>query len=413
MICFGCYITFPPNIEINISGKFCIQLFGLKIGNCPPDQDKSGTDHTGKDDPPHSTGSDPTQSETKTESCTSTITRTYESVFCTVTGTAKDNTAPCSTQAYSVVTGCTVEASQVTTTTTATAEPDYYYCRPGSCGQGSCAQKEASAPDSTVAGDITKRGSAEEGDWKDPGDYTSHAAFVSEGVYEKSDEFSVKELVPLPTDTDEEIDMTTSTVVRFKDKVVSLAVQGLYGCTSVLVVSERGAWACHIWEINFRLSLSAFEENALEFIRTGLPPHNSQYREHQYGLKDLRGRPGHPQDMGVIFGNDDKDVPNTRVYIMAPRSRVWVQNKKDATGAIVALVNMAGVPMSDVSMKNIIPILSPFCSGVVVGYRLCQSETETGASKGLWAIHFSIAYWLIMILSFFRLRLITQIQMRA
>ena len=50
-------------------------------------------------------------------------------------------------------------------------------------------------------------------------------------------------IVPLPLDG-----TTSSEQVIFEGKPVSLAIPHLIGCTSIIVVSKKGAWANHIWE---------------------------------------------------------------------------------------------------------------------------------------------------------------------
>lgn len=41
---------------------------------------------------------------------------------------------------------------------------------------------------------------------------------------------------------------TSSRVRAFEQDSFSMGVQGLVGCTSVIVVSRRGVWMSHIWE---------------------------------------------------------------------------------------------------------------------------------------------------------------------
>lgn len=103
VICAGCpfpaAIIIPP-IEGGGGGGgggsgFCFQLFSLKIGSCPQDDnDNSGGDDDGSkptdtpktDKPSETTGETPTSTE-QASACTISVTATFESVFCTVTAT--------------------------------------------------------------------------------------------------------------------------------------------------------------------------------------------------------------------------------------------------------------------------------------------------------------------------------------
>ncbi|KAI1857971.1 hypothetical protein JX265_011001 [Neoarthrinium moseri] len=352
-ICFGCYTTFPPNIQIDVSGSFCIQLFGTKIGNCPKDGEGSGSNPSEPSDP-SSPDPEPTEPKTEKESCTETLTATYESIFCTVVGTAQQVPTACSTQAYSVVTGCTITASTTSTTTTVTAEPSHLYCSPGSCGTGECHTKRSMNVHDSQAS-VAKRGDPDEGDWVDRSDYSDQTLFVAGEVYEAYTNFvqTDNNIVPIPKNTDIEPGMTTSQVVQFNDKVVSLSVQGLYGCTSVVVVSQRGAWASHIWEApTFTGSIDNFRARGLDYITRGLHDDNPQFSQHKYGLKNLRGNGDLPGNLGKIFGVDNDDIPGTRAYILAPRPRVWAQTIRDEQGKIVDLVNIMGKHISDQGIQD-------------------------------------------------------------
>ncbi|KAI0134711.1 hypothetical protein BJ170DRAFT_213377 [Xylariales sp. AK1849] len=283
-ICFGCYITFPPNIEIQVP-EFCIQLFGLKIGNCPKDDGN----------PTQNPTQNPT--ETPTESCSTTITATYESVFCVVTDSAQAPNTPCSTQAYSLVTGCTVAAS-MTTTTTIIKPTTPLLCSPDTCGGGSC-HIARSLPgvetDHVGKHGNAKRGQPDEGDWVDDDDYTSHDKFVAGEVYEAYNEAYLEtndHVVKFPAATDPDAMMTTSETIQFGTEVASIMVQGLYGCTSVAVVSQRGAWVSHIWEPSFTDAL--FQTKGMDYILNGLTSDSPQYQQHMYGLTNLRATPQPP-----------------------------------------------------------------------------------------------------------------------
>lgn len=63
-------------------------------------------------------------------------------------------------------------------------------------------------------------------------------------------------IVPLPRDGS-----TSSKRILFSDLPVSLSIPHLTGCTSIIVVSKRGAWANHVWEEPAFKPFEAFDEN--------------------------------------------------------------------------------------------------------------------------------------------------------
>ncbi|KAK1982717.1 hypothetical protein LZ30DRAFT_589960 [Colletotrichum cereale] len=135
---------------------------------------------------------------------------------------------------------------------------------------------------------------------------------------------------PKPLDIvvpDERVDdyyMTTSSWVAFKDNVEAIGLRGMHGCTSVIFVSQRGAWVSHMWEVNFtdRVSEDEFEFRVLREPKKGYRKGNWKQQYHEYGWSELGF---HPElgDPGVIFGNKDDDYyeADLRVFIMTPRPR--------------------------------------------------------------------------------------------
>lgn len=86
------------------------------------------------------------------------------------------------------------------------------------------------------------------------------------------------QIVPLPLDG-----KTSSRMVGFFDVPVSLAVPHLVGCTSIIVISNKGAWANHIWELptftpEFRTEDDEGEPLAETlYLRPGAPDEDSNY----------------------------------------------------------------------------------------------------------------------------------------
>ncbi|KAK6077031.1 hypothetical protein SCUP515_05214 [Seiridium cupressi] len=154
----------------------------------------------------------------------------------------------------------------------------------------------------------------------------------------------------------------TSKVIRFQDQPVSLAVQGLYGCTAVVAVSKRGAWASHIFETPlfrpYHSSEQVLDENGkvvidpvtqmakqrlvwrnpttnvwqpdlprvvqLAKFRTGvlneIRESSSPYGDHKYGLNECRN--SHIEAAIDADGHIFDDGLDTEVFIFAPYEAV-------------------------------------------------------------------------------------------
>ncbi|KAK1846933.1 hypothetical protein CCHR01_10448 [Colletotrichum chrysophilum] len=323
-ICFGCYLSFPPNIAISVP-EFCIQLFGLNIGSCPPSSDTDGKDGDNNEDQK----SDSQSSTTSTSSsCTTTITATHESVFCSVTKESPTDGSPtktlgCSTAAFTTVTGCSGQNS-ATTSTSELSTPTEWLCNPSTCGDAVCAASKKRSRE-LAPRELQERGDPEQGVWPDPSDYEGNQdAFMAGETWEivqMQPPYDAKE-VKLTTFKHGD-HVTSHNWVSFDDKVAALSVHGLYGCTSVVVLSQRGAWASHIWEKAFTSHIeNDFTLRAIRDLHSGVGSTNilTEYRE--WGMDDLKDKPD-AGNRGIIFGDGtpaDSNLP-IQVFIFTPRER--------------------------------------------------------------------------------------------
>ncbi|TGJ78192.1 hypothetical protein E0Z10_g10570 [Xylaria hypoxylon] len=259
------------------------------------------------------------------------VTVTWESVFCTVT--ASSSAGPnqrrdegCSTQVFSTITACSATASTFTSTTTVSpAQPTQRGCSPKTCGATCNAKRDLlkrAVPRSTEPGVCQ---------WAGPENYEHPKDFMaSEGNlgFSNAPGTENSKIVPLPLDG-----KTSSEVIGFFDKPVSLAIPHLIGCTSIIVVSQKGAWASHIWEqpvfrpeeeedeetgqITYALpgtedftpdfpgaqQLAFFQQEALAKLHN---TYNPVTPEHQFGLDQLQNS-GTPEDeswQGHLFDSD-------------------------------------------------------------------------------------------------------------
>ncbi|KAH0432063.1 hypothetical protein CcaCcLH18_06718 [Colletotrichum camelliae] len=324
LICFGCYLSFPPNIAISVP-EFCIQLFGLNIGSCPPSSDTDGKDGDNDEDQK----SDSQSSTTSTSSsCTTTITATHESVFCSVTKESptdgsQPKTLGCSTAAFTIVTGCSGQNS-ATTSTSELSTPTEWLCNPSTCGDTDCAALKKKSHELPPR-ELQERGDPEQGVWPDPSDYAYNqdAFMIGEAweIIKMQPPYDAKEVKLTKGEHGDHV--TSHNWISFDDKVGALVVYGLYGCTSVVVLSQRGAWASHIWEKVFTSHIeNDFTLRAIKELHTGVGTNDKLTEYREWGIDDLRDKPD-AGDRGIIFGDGtpaDNDLP-IQVFIFTPRER--------------------------------------------------------------------------------------------
>lgn len=204
----------------------------------------------------------------------------------------------------------------------AKAEYPDLLCTLSTCGGNPCPKKQERSLDNSTL-NLLRRGDPEEGQWRDPSDYGSRAAFITGEIRDATDPLRANgRIVRLPTD----VETTTSNYVVFGDMVTSLSVKGLFGCTSIIVISRRGAWASHIWESAFN-SDHAFQEMGIRKVHKGDGVNNVL---HPFGIDDLRNQKN-VGDRGLIFGDktDPKDNPDLHVFIVTPRQRVKDMTETD------------------------------------------------------------------------------------
>ncbi|KAJ0358807.1 hypothetical protein COL154_008847 [Colletotrichum chrysophilum] len=237
-------------------------------------------------------------------------------------------------------------------------------CRPGKCGGSggsSCPrpQKRTAAEEILLAHrslELAKRGLPGHGFWYDPDeDYTpeNRAEFLPEQVNQIGEWHAIKDEIGLDIrggympeyvshgDADvvgEEMGGTmTSSYIRFGKDVGAIALEGLYGCTSIVIVSQRGAWVSHIWEEQLGDEKSwALLRGKLGPLRKGYhdkAPHDWEYSARDfmmYGLEDMIMKPDLGPE-GVLFGdmNENGDDPDqktpqdisVRAFIFNPKQR--------------------------------------------------------------------------------------------
>jgi len=156
----------------------------------------------------------------------------------------------------------------------------------------------------------------------------------------------------------------TYNYVVFGNKVQTLAVKGLFGCTSVFVMSRKGAWMSHFWQG------PSFLFNAPDsqgFYTDVLGPLDEGYQPRQrflnmYTLRDLRNN-DNIGALGHIF--DDSNMP--QIWILAPMYLNPDGSDPAVTGSPPSLAFPDHIERMKAVLKDIFPsIAGPTSAGIHV-----------------------------------------------
>jgi hypothetical protein len=73
--------------------------------------------------------------------------------------------------------------------------------------------------------------------------------------------------------------ISSSQFTAFDEAEHNIFVKGLEGCTSVIVVSRKGAWASHFWERpSFTSGDAKFQSDVIGFLRSDLGGHAASFQ---------------------------------------------------------------------------------------------------------------------------------------
>lgn len=231
----------------------------------------------------------------------------------------------------------TTQSGESTTSTT-TIEPGPY-CGLDSCGSGTtCATKQGDTAlikqvDETFPPRLSQ---PEANTWVEPANYGGdECRFMRGGKLSLANYIEVLFVrvltivtetclasVNAPTTVDLwDIEVTSYNFVAFDDKVQTLALSGLYGCTAVIVVSRKGAWMGHFWEwpefVTEHADSIKFEAQVIDVMESGLPGLDKLQYRNQYAIGDLRNKDDKEKKLGHMFD----DVNQPWAIVVAPRQR--------------------------------------------------------------------------------------------
>ncbi|OTA62911.1 hypothetical protein K449DRAFT_433832 [Hypoxylon sp. EC38] len=126
---------------------------------------------------------------------------------------------------------------------------------------------------------------------------------------------------------------TTSRYIPFESVAGSIAISGLYGCSSLIAVSKRGAWVNHMWEIpsfladpniipppTKEMQVETFNQTVIAAI------HHGNSEDNVFGLEDVASKDPKPEEPMSNLLSPDADP---HVFLFTPYAREtvpWVPN---------------------------------------------------------------------------------------
>jgi len=211
-------------------------------------------------------------------------------------------------------------------------EMPQYICSQKGCSDRpeSCAvQVEGPIPPPDASKEVDKRGDPDFGDWVEPWDEPfASAADPRDEWMARWDQHKYIVPLQLPPRDDPELpqtEMVTSKTIVFEDDVASIGVEGMFGCTTIVAVSKRGAWVGHIFESH--MIGNNYDNFANDKVEIAYSPWNDDkhLKYHRYGLAQLYDGGGDkpaPEPLNYMFGKTDSDYDaDVHVFIVMPRPK--------------------------------------------------------------------------------------------
>ncbi|PIA80032.1 hypothetical protein CB0940_12115 [Cercospora beticola] len=351
------HIQFP---KLPVFRVDCFRIFGIRIwGDCgspktvkedpdDPDDGKNPPPNPKPTNDPNSTAKPTSEAQSSSESrsessCTASMV-TNTAVTCVPTTSGTRTSFSCSTS-MSAFSGCTVTGTATTTTKSATPTPSWEssFCDADGACSGECPASEAPKSKKRQLSEAPKNQKRAWGEFADfdkaMGNSWNRAAVRVRHRVSNGMTLNGIDGKPMPArsvhkrwkwppldpskPTREDVrfwlrarhaaaengervapyGVSSADWVPFNDEYVDIAVQGLYGCTSIIIVSKRGAWMSHIFEL---------PTMTLEDFWTDLDP-AIFYGDGRYlqGLNDL-SKPG------SIFDPATRADDDFKIFIFTP-----------------------------------------------------------------------------------------------
>lgn len=353
VICFGCVPKVElPKIEIK-TPQFCIRIFGLKIGNCPPDSEKKPGGGGGGGDKPPEDDPEPTKSAESKSKETTTATSTTSTSSCTATttisphcdqhcfvspvsttGSSTSFTTACNTATCRPTVVCSTTVDKTTTTTTftthsATPTSVEEFCGDPDSSCVNCAGKPDGGkalaarqipyiewnpqPDPELL--ENPRGLTHPDTW--PGGKQDWFNRMFQYVFHYCDGLTAPRL--LDDETIQSVGYSTMHHDVFADKALAGSTGPFWGCSGLLIITKRGIYTSHLWEVpNFiygsmnsaQINVTTeFQKGVLDFLEGGSDDQNIRY----LGVNQLKRET-------PIFDNLEQDTLKV-IIIMSSATR--------------------------------------------------------------------------------------------
>lgn len=129
-------------------------------------------------------------------------------------------------------------------------------------------------------------------------------------------------------------DLSTGISAPFLNKAFTMSLRGLYGCTSLIVLSHQGVYISHFWEDPSFLNDNNFQKQVIDVLENGYFSSHYKVSYALVPLKPLIG-PG-----GIL---DSTTSPNFFVFAPKDRLGMWNQALNHQIGSPVS--NPAEVPL--------------------------------------------------------------------
>lgn len=110
--------------------------------------------------------------------------------------------------------------------------------------------------------------------------------------------------------------ISSSRFTDFDEAEHNIYVEALTGCTSVIVVSRKGAWMSHLWEGPSFILPQNFQPDVLDYLRINLGAHAAAFSDNAKAFimtpapENLNLRNNNGQRTDLINGNNPQKYPD-------------------------------------------------------------------------------------------------------
>ncbi|KAI1384277.1 uncharacterized protein F4822DRAFT_434215 [Hypoxylon trugodes] len=229
-------------------------------------------------------------STTSAASCIKTI--TLSTSWYTDSTTKTSDVKTITTTVCATITGCSVKGTTATTTTsTATTSSGTGWVCDFSCAAGGCAASKRAADPTSTPEPIANSQNLGKRNLKPTGKISNIDQYIISTLSSSGAEGLAWNK-----------GIAVSKYYQFLNKAFVKYVAGVTGCTSIIVISEKGAWISH-------------------FMETGFMPDDGRKTDRDQldaAVKDGNSNYERPADLAVENGDLNKDSQSVQIYVSGP-----------------------------------------------------------------------------------------------